>query len=107
MSKGLIIPEHLKENPIKGPPNLTVVPGGKGPGKNWLGELDIGTIFLSRPRDSKSVILECSELIWKTEDTNYGLIHNKTTDLKVYVDTLGFSIAMEPIRIIGNILRDT
>jgi len=77
--------------------------GPKDPtGPNWLSELDVGTIFLCRPKNAKSFELVTVEVLSKTRKSAYlkntGM---EDASVKVVVDSAIFSAMMELVEIVG------
>lgn len=94
---------------MQNPPRikLRLLQGGKGPSEppsegNWLGEMDVGTTFVCRPKKSNSVELNLYSVVFKTEGV--VLLLWKLPDNKVlewYVDPERFSKEFEKPTILG------
>lgn len=75
--------------------------GGGGDGYNWLSNLDVGTIFLARPKGDFTVIeLMCYKVVDKSEKGTGLFIKTPTAEVFTWVDTNRFSNKLDLVEVL-------
>lgn len=85
---------------------LKLLPGGRN--INWLRDLAAGTVFASRPKGTKGIILEIYIVNnHSLRTTGLALDSNDLRTVWYTVDTVRFSEANELVEVLGNVEAKT